>query len=365
MSNSRFTFCVPNLNKVQYLPACIESILAQDYTNWRCVFVDGYSTDGSWEYMQQFASDPRFLSLRGLRQGMYADWNECLQHVDTEYFYFLTSDDTCSTELAFTTIAALDAFADVDACHFAFDLINERDETVIPHHALVEKAFGTYAELNQVAHLRSGLTEFMMHFVYRALYQSITSLVFRQPVIEKLKGFSSNYGAIGDYDWTMRLGLYTDVLYIPKVLATWRVYEGQATEDAMMPHITEDLLAIAQKNLALLKTSKLSEKLRQPLSDRQILSDLNDEHACSLYRGIAASNSLQQQLRYALTLATKYPLYPFKKTLNRISKNKLFPYLGRPQFAAQLISEYGLPVPISAEIPLDFQTASDTSFALV
>ena len=129
MSKPRFTFCIPNLNKIQYLPACIESMLAQDCRDWKCVFVDGYSTDGSWEYMQQFAADPRFLLLRGLKQGMYADWNECLRHVDTEYFYILTSDDTCFPELMSRTVNALDAYPNVDACHFQFCLINETVKT--------------------------------------------------------------------------------------------------------------------------------------------------------------------------------------------------------------------------------------------
>ncbi len=343
MSDSRFTFCIPNLNKVEYLPACIDSILAQTYSNWRCVLVDGYSTDGSWEYLQQFAADPRFLLLRGLRQGMYADWNECLRHVETEYFYFLTSDDTCSPDLVSTAIATLDSHPDVDACHFPFDLIDKTGTVVISHQALVQKAFGIYSDANQFAHRRSGLTEFMMHFVYRALYQTITSLVFRRDLILRLEGFSSDYGAISDYDWTMRLGLYTDILYIPKRLATWRVYEGQATEDAMMPHVTEDLLAIAQKNLALFKHSEKGQELSKPLDDRQILADLQDEHACSLFRAARKSQSIPQAFKHLAVLITTYPFYPVKKALNRISRDRLYPYSGRDKFARQLIAEYGLP----------------------
>ncbi|WP_421654650.1 glycosyltransferase [Leptothermofonsia sp. ETS-13] len=355
MSDSRFTFCIPNLNKAKYLPACIDSILAQDYSNWRCVLVDGYSTDGSWEYVQQYAADPRFLLLRGTRQGMYADWNECLRHLETEYFYFLTSDDTCFPELASTAIAALDSHPDIDACHFPFDLIDAAGTVIIPHQALVQKAFGIYSNANQTTHRRSGLTEFMMHFVYRALYQTITSLVFRRSLIPKLEGFSSDYGVIGDYDWTMRLGLYTDTLYIPKRLATWRVYEGQATDDAMMPHVTEDLLAIAQKNLALFKHSKSSQKLKKPLDDSQILADLQNEHACSLFRATRKSQSIPQAFNYLTALITTYPLYLIKKALNRISRDRLYPYLGRDQLARQLIAEYGLPWDFTrSENPQDY-----------
>lgn len=333
------------------MPACIDSILSQDYPDWQCVFVDGYSTDGSWEYMQQFAADRRFLLLRGLRQGMYADWNECLRYIETDYFYFLTSDDTCSSELASTAIAALDAYPTVDACHFKFDLINETGAIVLSHQALVDKAFSLYSEVNHTTHLRSGLSEFMMHFVYRALYQTITSLVFRCRVIEKLGEFPSNYGAIGDYDWTMRLGLYTNILFIPKLLATWRVYTGQATEDAMMPHITENLLAIAQKNLELLRLTGKDRAFKHPPDDREILADLHNEHACSLYRAIAASKSPAQTLKYLSSLVKNYPLYPIKKLLNRISRNQLYPYPGRTSFARQIIKNYGLDWMTPIEIP--------------
>lgn len=358
MSESRFTFCVPNLNKIRYLPACIESILAQEYQNWRCVFVDGNSTDGSWEYMQQFAADPRFQLRRGLGQGMYADWNECLRHVETEYFYFLTSDDTCFPDLASTTIAALDSYPQVDVCHFQFDLIDQDGHTVMPHHSLIQKAFSLYREVNQTAHLRSGLCEFMLHFVYRALYQTITSLVFRRRLIEPMQGFPVEYGAIGDYDWTMRLGLHTDILYLPQRLATWRVYSGQATEDCMLPHITENLLAIAQKNLDLLKRSEQIQTFKQPIVDRQILWDLYDEQACSLYRSLQFSNSWIDKGRQIQKLMQSYPLYPLKKILNRLSGNRLCAYLGREQLARQLIQTYGLPWPPQ---PIDHLPAPNPS----
>lgn len=345
MNHPRFTFCVPNLNKIKYLPACIESILAQDLQNWRCVFVDGYSTDGSWEYMQQFASDRRFLLLKGLQQGMYADWNECLRHVETDYFYFLTSDDTCFPSLASSTIAALDAYPDVDACHFQFDLIDETGTVMTPYQALIQRAFGLYSEINHSPHLRSGLSEFMMHFVYRALYQTMTSLVFRSCIIKKLGGFSTTYGAIADFDWTMRLGLDTDILYIPELLATWRVYQGQATEDCMMPHITEKLLAIAEKNLELFQLHEKSRSLKKSIDRDLVLSDLRNEYACSLYRNVKQPGISKVNWKSLMALMKNHPFYPVKKVLNRASRNQLFPYPGRTMFAQQLIQEYELPDP--------------------
>ncbi len=110
--------------------------------------------------MQQFADDHRFLLLRGLRQGMYADWNECMRHVETDYFYFLTSDDTCLPTLASTTISALDAFPDVEACHFKFAWIDETGAITRSPEDITETHFDGYSEVNRYAHLRSGMSEF-------------------------------------------------------------------------------------------------------------------------------------------------------------------------------------------------------------
>ena len=345
MSNPRFTFCIPNLNKIEYLPVCIESMLAQDCPNWKCVFVDGYSTDGSWEYMQQFAFDPRFLLLRGLKQGMYADWNECLRYVDTEYFYFLTSDDTCFPELVSTTVTALDAYPDVDVCHFQFCLINETGEMVQSFESITRQQCDLYCEVNQYPHLRSGLCEFIMHFVYRAIYTTITSLVFRCNAIGYLKGFKTTCGVIGDYDWTMRLGLFTDVLYLPKLLATWRTYAEQATRESKRLDNQARLLEVAQDNLNYFISIKALEKLELSVQSHFLLADFHAQYASALYEQLFLGRTITDIKKYIYLSTLNYPFYVIKKALNRLSLNMLYPYPVRKDLARKSIQKHGLQWP--------------------
>jgi len=335
---------------MQYLPACIESMLAQDCSEWRCVFVDGYSTDGSWEYMQQFAADPRFLLLRGLKQGMYADWNECLRHVETEYFYFLTSDDTCFPELVSTTVEALDAYPTVDACHFQFCLINETGEIVQSFEEVTREWVTLYSDINQYPHLRSGIYEFMMHFAYRAIYTTITSLVFRRSVLNSLKGFKTTCGVIGDYDWTMRLGLFTDVLYVPQLLATWRIYAGQATRVSDRLESGARLLNLAQDNLSNKAISSLiSRKLKQPIKPHYMLASFRDEHASALYEKTFSAETVIEKAQRLLSSISSYPFFAFKKVLNRLSFNKLYPYQPQTTRGYELVKVYKLPSPLKID----------------
>ena len=348
MSSYRFTFCIPNLNKIKYLPACIESMLSQDCPTWKCIFVDGYSTDGSWEYMQQFASDPRFMLLRGRQKGMYEDWNECLQHVDTEYFYFLTSDDTCFPELVSTSIAALDAYPDVDVCHFQFSTIDRVGNTIYMPEQIIQEQFDLYQQVNYSAHRRDGICEVIMHFVYGALYRTITSLVFRKKLLIKMKEFSSQYGSFGDYDWTMRLGLFTDILYIPKLLATWRVYEGQATQDLESAQNRKRLLDVATSNLVLLERMGKSSLLKKPLDRHSILFRFFEGLAASKKREILKTNSFRSLLFQWLLFIKNHPWYLVTRAIKILSRGRFYSvphYFQRKERAQKVINEYGLSWP--------------------
>jgi glycosyltransferase involved in cell wall biosynthesis len=352
MKHPRFTFCIPNLNKMKFLPACIESMLVQDSSNWCCVFVDGYSTDGSWEYMQQFASDPRFHLLRGRQRGMYEDWNECLQHVETEYFYFLPSDDTCFSNLVSTVTAALDTYPDIDVCHFQFIRIDEEGETIGTLNSSLEFS-SIYSECNQYPHQRSGLCEFMMHFAYRALYQTMTSLVFRHTLISKLGGFSSDYGSAGDVNWTMQLGLLTDILYIPKLLATWRIYGGQSTQKMSRLISQRNFLHIAQANLDSFISSDQSKPIKRKINRKKMLDSFYEGWASALYESMLSAKEFNEALNYAALLVSSSPQYIVHKAINRFSNDRLYRYQNWNDIAQDLIRSYELkwpPTPLSLDV---------------
>lgn len=320
-------------------------MLSQDCEDWKCVFVDGYSTDGCWEYMQHFASDPRFLLLRGCKQGMYVDWNECLKYVDTEYFYFLTSDDTCFPELVSTTTSALDANKDIDVCHFQFSKIDSQGKTLRTYAQIIHKQFPLYVNSMHYAHRRSGAVEFIMHCIFRSLYITITSLVFRRRIINKLGGFSDQYGSSGDYDWTMRMGIYTDILYIPKHLATWRrTFQDQATQNPRSSEVIARGLAIARKNLFNTDMhTKLTANSIRHFDVEQVISHLSYEYTLSLYSEEVKSKHLLNSLKYLHLLVTKYQQISFKNFVQSLLSPKAdVLFHSRTNFARNYINEYDL-----------------------
>jgi glycosyltransferase involved in cell wall biosynthesis len=360
MTHPRFTFCIPNLNKIQYLPTCIHSVLLQSSDAWECVIIDGYSSDGSWEYLQKFAADPRFKILRGLKQGMYADWNECLRHVETEYFYFLPSDDVCDKNLVDQTTLALDSHLDIDACHFQFNYIDESGQVTLSYDEILQSQLPFYSGVSQYAHRRSAHCEFMMHFVYRTVYRTMNSLVFRRDLIEKMGGFSSCYGSAGDYDWSMRLSFYTDILYIPELLASWRRYDEQATQASGSPQNFENILKIAALNLEAFLQLDSVDYLADKVDAKRMLSHLNYKYQNSVYRQSSQVGSGKDKLslnseirRIVPNLFVSYRDFVLR-SFALLSSYRLFPYVSEKGFSKKLLYDFKLTwPPVSVDWPLD------------
>lgn len=344
----RFTFCIPNLNKIDYLPACIESMLAQDSDDWCCVFVDGFSTDGCWEYMQQFANDSRFKILRGLKKGMYADWNECLRHVETEYFYILTSDDTCYPDLVSQTTSVLEKNLDVDVCHFQYAVIDGQGEILHTSQEFSDDKFPIYQDFQDKFYRRSGICESVMHFVYGTIYTSITSLVFRTKILEDMIGFSSDYGPVADYDWSMRLGLYSDVIYIPKCLATWRTYPEQATAQSDGLQAAIDYMKIVNKNSDLLSHLVRGNPEWMNLDKNQMISQILDVYIHARLEAATSKGSFSDRLMNLYKAAAADPSYFGRKIMRRMTKT---PYKQElTLFAMKMVRKHKLswpPLPLT------------------
>ncbi len=85
---------VPIYNTARYLPACLDSIIAQTYQNLEIILIDDGSTDHSGQIADNYAKkDPRIKVIHQKNQGQSAARNLGLTMVKGEYVSFLDSDD--------------------------------------------------------------------------------------------------------------------------------------------------------------------------------------------------------------------------------------------------------------------------------
>jgi len=94
-ASPRVSVIVPFFNRQQYLPACIEALLAQDDVGGavEIILVDNRSTDGSASVVQRY---PQVTLLREETKGVYAARNAGIRHARAPLVAFTDAD--CVTD---------------------------------------------------------------------------------------------------------------------------------------------------------------------------------------------------------------------------------------------------------------------------
>ena len=89
-----FSVCIPTYNRSKFLPQAIESVLAQDFTDFELIICDNASTDNTQEVVESYKDDRiRYVRYEDL-VGMYANHNRCIDLAQAEWLVFLHSDDS-------------------------------------------------------------------------------------------------------------------------------------------------------------------------------------------------------------------------------------------------------------------------------
>lgn len=89
---------VPVYNTEKYLHRCIDSIIAQTFTDWECILIDDGSTDGSPDICDEYAkNDNRIKVFHQENGGPSKARNTGLQVEIGVYIYFMDSDDCLVT----------------------------------------------------------------------------------------------------------------------------------------------------------------------------------------------------------------------------------------------------------------------------
>lgn len=126
-----FSIIIPVYNVAPYLRECLDSVLAQTYTDWDAICVDDGSTDGSDAILDEYAAkDARVKVLHTQNGGVSAARNNGLREPKGDWILFLDGDDLFGKDLLRKVEDALKIYADSDIIGFDLGRL-EQDGRVV------------------------------------------------------------------------------------------------------------------------------------------------------------------------------------------------------------------------------------------
>lgn len=94
MLHPKFSLIIPVYQVEQYLAECLDSVLAQTYTDYEIICVNDGSTDSSLAILENYALKYRQINvINQVNKGLSAARNTGIKAACGEYLFFLDSDD--------------------------------------------------------------------------------------------------------------------------------------------------------------------------------------------------------------------------------------------------------------------------------
>ncbi len=222
---------IPARNAGETIDATLDSLVAQEWTDWTAVVIDDGSTDTTRAIADSFAArDPRITVIDGPRRGAGAARNAGLAALDREWVLFLDADDTIEPAMLRRMLETLAANPEADAVHCGWTFT---DWTGAPLSTRICPSPGP-----DLFPLAGRTCPFAIH-----------ACVLRRALLERAGGFDELLVTSEDFDlWQRVARVGARFVALGEYLATYRLRERQSWFDAR--RFLEDALVVVGRGHA-------------------------------------------------------------------------------------------------------------------
>ena len=132
----KLSIIVPIYNVAPYLPKCVDSLLAQDISDYEIILVDDGSPDESPEISDQYAG--QYSNIKVIHQenaGLSAARNAGLAIAKGDYIMYVDSDDYLQPNVLGALLAQAER-DQLDVLRFRYQNVKESGEVFVPHEGM-------------------------------------------------------------------------------------------------------------------------------------------------------------------------------------------------------------------------------------
>jgi glycosyltransferase involved in cell wall biosynthesis len=215
------TVAIPTYNRSKLLERSLQSVLAQTHADLEVLVLDNASVDDTQSVVYALA-DPRVKYVGSNENiGLFRNWNRAIKLNRTPYLAILPDDDELLPEFIQESLAALEASPNA-AYTFAKTSAIGMDNEPIP-------LSGEFPE----GGVMSGL-DLLHQFVAGTNWIIQPSTVMmRSSALDAVGPFDTVHSRLSiDLNLYLRLAVYFDVFFVPKILARNRIHTEQQTQQS-------------------------------------------------------------------------------------------------------------------------------------
>ena len=203
----KLSIIVPIYNVAPYLRKCVDSLLAQDISDYEIILVDDGSTDESGAIADEIAASPQPLpegkgaSIKVIHQanaGLSAARNTGIVAAIGDYIMFVDSDDYLQPNVLGTLMEQVER-DNLDVLRFRYQNVRESGEVFVPHEGM-KTDYNNYS-----SEPTDGLT-FLNDRMWVQCY--VVQFLVRREIVLQEQFTPSIY--FEDTDWTPRMLLRAD-----------------------------------------------------------------------------------------------------------------------------------------------------------
>lgn len=190
-------------NEKDTVEKTIESVLSQSYKNFEIIVLDGNSTDGTLEILQNYQDKIRLV--KGQAEGIYSAMNEGINLSTGDLLYFLNANDSLFSNDVFEEI--IQNFKE-ENCDIIFGDTN----------------FQTTDKNGKVANTIVSHSDFYSKFVWAYRNLNHQSTFYKKWLFVKYGNYKKEeFEILADVEFTTHVITQSDVswLYIPLVIANY------------------------------------------------------------------------------------------------------------------------------------------------
>lgn len=216
----------PAYNHEKFIADCIESVLAQTYSNWEMIIIDDGSTDSTYSIACSYAlRDTRIRPFTQDNIGIFRlgeSYNFALGKSTGKYVAVLECDDVWMP----------------DKLQIQVEELEKKSECILSwgqaYLSSIDLSYNYYLaprnDTDEPLFYNKPAGIFLKKFIYSTLIPALTLVIRRDALIET-GGFIQGFNLpLVDIPTTLELLMKGEFAYIPRPLGKWRIYPNQVTK---------------------------------------------------------------------------------------------------------------------------------------